>query len=487
MKISACIKVFLTLVATCFWLTGNSQQYPDSLIKYLGIAAKNNPLVLQKFSEYQASLQKIPQVGTLPDPELSLGVFLQPMELINGNQVADLRLMQMFPWFGVLKSARDEMSLMAKAKFELFRDAKIQLYYDIQRTWYELYKLRKNISISEKNVEILKIIERLALVRFKSAPTENEGTASAKVPVSSSPAQNTSTAASGMQTMSADQNNSASSISGQTSSSMQSSSMGQASGSIGLSEIYTIQIEEGDLENNIALLKNRQSTVTAQFNSYLNRPVSSPVYIPDTITIDSLDFSLIAVSDSMLANNPMLDMLDFEMQSIDARKKMVTRMGYPMVGIGLNYSLIDKSHSGMAEPSMNGKDMMMPMLTVTLPVYRRKYNAMKTEADLLKDASSRNYQFISNSLQTEYYQAIQLYQDASRRVKLYDNQYTLASKSFDLMLKNFTVASAGLTDVLRIRQQTLDYEFKQSEAMADFNIAVAWLKKLGNMEIGIIR
>ncbi len=487
MKISACIKVFLTLVATCFWLTGNSQQYPDSLIKYLGIAAKNNPLVLQKFSEYQASLQKIPQVGTLPDPELSLGVFLQPMELINGNQVADLRLMQMFPWFGVLKSARDEMSLMAKAKFELFRDAKLQLYYDIQRTWYELYKLRKNISISEKNVEILKIIERLALVRFKSAPTENEGTASAKVPVSSSPAQNTSTAASGMQTMSADQNNSASSISGQTSSSMQSSSMGQASGSIGLSDIYTIQIEEGDLENNIALLKNRQSTVTAQFNSYLNRPVSSPVYIPDTITIDSLDFSLIAVSDSMLANNPMLDMLDFEMQSIDARKKMVTRMGYPMVGIGLNYSLIDKSNSGMAEPSMNGKDMMMPMLTVTLPVYRRKYNAMKTEADLLKDASSRNYQFISNALQTEYYQAIQLYQDASRRVKLYDNQYTLASKSFDLMLKNFTVASAGLTDVLRIRQQTLDYEFKQSEAMADFNIAVAWLKRLGNMEIGIIR
>ncbi|MBK8882389.1 MAG: TolC family protein [Bacteroidales bacterium] len=487
MKISACIKVFLTLVATCFWHTGNSQQYPDSLIKYLGIAAKNNPLVLQKFSEYQASLQKIPQVGTLPDPELSLGVFLQPMELINGNQVADLRLMQMFPWFGVLKSARDEMSLMAKAKFELFRDAKIQLYYDIQRTWYELYKLRKNISISEKNVEILKIIERLALVRFKSAPTENEGTASAKVPVSSSPAQNTSTAASGMQTMSADQNNSASSISGQTSSSMQSSSMGQASGSIGLSDIYTIQIEEGDLENNIALLKNRQSTVTAQFNSYLNRPVSSPVYIPDTITIDSLDFSLIAVSDSMLANNPMLDMLDFEMQSIDARKKMVTRMGYPMVGIGLNYSLIDKSNSGMAEPSMNGKDMMMPMLTVTLPVYRSNYNAMNTEADLLKDASSRNYQFISNSLQTEYYQAIQLYQDASRRVKLYDNQYTLASKSFDLMLKNFTVASAGLTDVLRIRQQTLDYEFKQSEAMADFNIAVAWLKRLGNMEIGIIR
>ncbi len=31
-------------------------------------------------------------------------------------------------------------------------------------------------------------------------------------------------------------------------------------------------------------------------------------------------------------------MLEFEKQSIDARKKMVTSMGYPMVGLGVNYS-----------------------------------------------------------------------------------------------------------------------------------------------------
>jgi hypothetical protein len=46
------------------------------------------------------------------------------------------------------------------------------------------------------------------------------------------------------------------------------------------------------------------------------------------------------------------------------------------------------------------------------------------------------------------------------------------------MLKNYTVSSSGLTEVLRIRQQTLDYEFKKVEAIADFNTAVAWLKRL---------
>jgi outer membrane protein TolC len=108
---------------------------------------------------------------------------------------------------------------------------------------------------------------------------------------------------------------------------------------------------------------------------------------------------------------------------------------------------------------------------------------MINESELLKTATSQNYQVTANSLQSEYYQAIQLYQDAKRRIKLYENQSQLASKTLDLMLKSFSVSNSALTDVLRVRQQTLDYEFKKIEAVADFNTAVAWLKRLGNLEV----
>jgi len=466
------------VIALGSWFVASCQQYPDSLLRYLEIAAKYNPTVMEKFTEYQAALQKIPQVGSLSDPQLSMGVFLKPMELVNGNQIADIRLMQMFPWFGVLKYAKDEMSLMANAKFELFRDAKLQVFYDVQRTWHELYRVQKDISISEKNIEILKIIERLALVKFKSAPSEGSPTTSSNAVISSGSTQNNNIGSSGMQTMGTGKSNSGSATSNQASLSMQKGPMGSSSASSGLSDIYRIQIEAGDLENNIALLKNQLNTIIAQFNAYLNRPVTSPVFTYENISVDSLDLSLIAVSDSMLANNPMIGMLEYEKQSIEARKKMVTRMGYPMVGLGLNYSVISKTQFPMGSPSMNGKDMIMPMVVFTLPIYRKKYNAMLNEAELMKTATSQNYQATSNSLQTEYYKAVQLYQDAHRRIKLYDNQYQLASKSLDLMLKNFTVSSSGLTDVLRIRQQTLEYELKQVEAVTDFNTAVAWLKRL---------
>jgi outer membrane protein TolC len=484
MKAKTYKKLLIIFIALISSIVASSQQYSDSLLRYLEIAAKNNPTVLQKFSEYQAALQKIPQVGSLPDPELNVGVFLSPMELVNGNQVADIRLMQMFPWFGVLKNAKDEMSLMAKAKFELFRDAKLQVFYDVQRNWYDLYKIQKEISISEKNIEILKIIERLALVKFKSAPAESSGSAPTSPVNPSASVQNTGAGSSGMQTMGLVQGSSGSASTNQASSSMQTTNMGSSLTNINLTDIYRIQIETGDLENNISLLKNQKNTVMALFNTYLNRPVTTPVFTYDNMAVDSLELSLAAVSDGMLTNNPMLGMLIFEKQSLEARQKMITRMGYPMVGLGLNYSLINKTQFPMGLPSMNGKDMIMPMVVVTLPIYRKKYNAMRDESELLMTATAQSYEATANSLQAEYYQAVQLYQDSKRRIKLYDNQYQLASKSFDLMLKSFSVSTSALTDVLRIRQQTLDYELKQVEAIADFNTAIAWLKRLGNMGTG---
>jgi len=177
-----------------------------------------------------------------------------------------------------------------------------------------------------------------------------------------------------------------------------------------------------------------------------------------------------------MKKNPMLTMLLLEQQSIEARKKMIAKMGFPMVGLGINYSLINKSE--MSTSTMNGKDMIMPMITATLPIYRKKYKAMTEEADFLKLANIQNYQSISNSLQIEYYQAMELYQDAKRRIILYENQYLLASKTLNIMLKSFSSSAASLTDILRVHQQTLNYEYKQVEATSDYNISVAWLKRL---------
>jgi outer membrane protein TolC len=461
-------KYLLLIVFLYLFAVGNCQQISDSLYKYFEIAAKNNPSVLQKYCEYQAALEKVPQAGSLPDPELSMGVFLQPMELVNGNQVAEIRLMQMFPWFGVLSNAKDEMSLMAKAKYETFRDTKLQVIYDVQRTWYDLYEVQKYLCISEMNIEILNTLERISLVMYKSAPAGSINSSSSGSTMSNINYRNGS---SGMP-----MSGNSVTTQNQPSPAMQNTFTGSSAGGSGLVDLYRIQMDIGELDNNISLLKDQKQTIIARFNSYLNRPLNTPVFIPDTLKPDILEKSLFAFSDSVLNNNPMLVMLKYEKQSLDARKKMVSRMGFPMVGLGVNYSIINKSD--LSTSSMNGKDMIMPMLSVTLPIYRKKYKAMQSEAELMSTANDQYYQAAGNSLQTEYYEAFQLYEDAGRRIKLYENQCQLAKKSLDIMIKSFSASGTGLTDILQIRQQTLDYELKQIKALVDYNTAIAWLKRL---------
>ena len=471
MKISNIKKILLIIISIICYATAYSQQ-SDSLTFYLEMAAKNNPTVLQRYNEYQASLQKVPQVGSLPDPQLELGVFLSPMELISGNQVADIKLMQMFPWFGVLKNAKDEMSLMAKARFETFRDAKLQVYYDVQSAWYDLYKVRQNIRISEKNINLLKTIERLTLVKYRSGSVGSSSSPSGSR-MSGGTTPTATTGSSGMNTMGGGNSNASSTAS---ISQLSAAPMGSSKGGTGLSDVYQIQIEQGDLENNLASLKNEEKIVIARFNSLLNRKQDTPVTGADLLPAVALDSSYFKVSDSMFINNPMLGMLQYEQQSLAARKKMQKQMGFPMVGLGVNYTVINKSE--MSTSTMNGQDMIMPMLTLTLPVYRKKYKSMQIETNYLKTASEQNYQATANSLQTQYYQALQLYNDAQRRMKLYESQSQLAKKTLDIQIKTYSTSNSSMTDILRTRLQLFDYEFKQVEALTDYNKAIALINRL---------
>lgn len=469
MRIDKKITMLLMLFISFIYTYSQNDAY---LEKYLQEAVKNNPTVNQKFAEFNAALQLVPQVGSLPDPEFSAGFFLKPMELLGGNQVADLRLMQMFPWFGTLKYAKDEMSLMAKAKFETFRDVKFQVMLEAQQAWYELYKVQKNIEISEKNLEILNTLERLSLIKFRTASITNVSGNTPKR--SASTVTNTNTSA-GMQGMGGNTalpstNNSTMGGGGMANNTM------QANSSSGLADLYRIQIEKSDLENDIELLKNRKTTLTALFNNILNRDAKLLVQIPDSLVKQNLRVSLDSALDSILHKNPMLEMLNFEKQSLDARKEMVKRMGYPMVGLGVNYALNKKNPMSTAE--MNGEDMIMPMVSFTIPIYRKKYNAMQKEVNKMKESTEYQVQAVQNSLKNEYFETVQNYRDASRRIDLFAKQAALANQSLSIMIKSYSASGVGLTDLLIIQQQTLDYQLKQIQAVADYNTAIAKLNRL---------
>ena len=169
----------------------------------------------------------------------------------------------------------------------------------------------------------------------------------------------------------------------------------------------------------------------------------------------------------------MVKMYEAEAEANVAKLQMVKKMGYPMLGVGIDYMLIQKGDGNAS--MMNGKDMTMPMVSLTLPIYRKKYRSMRNEAEFLRDAASLSAENVNNNLHVNFQQTMQNLNDAGRRVKLYADQALLADKSIQLLIASFSSGGADFVEVLRMQQQLLDYQFKQVEAVVDKNSSIAEL------------
>lgn len=461
-------------------------QVTDSLSYYLETAARNNPLVNSGFALYKASLEKVPQAGAFSDPELEIGFFIKPMEQVSGKQVADFTLMQMFPWFGTRKAARNEATEMARMAYEQFRDSRNNLYYEVKSQWYQLSNLNEQYKNTQANLTLLGQLEKLALNRFAAPSGKNQTSAPISAPIVN---QTTPPAVSGggmnnmggmgnnpSQASSSTSNNTT--MSGMNTSNMGGGSMGGNSG--GMSDVLRIQLEKAELENTLETLLSNRKAAEARFNALLNRNQHLPVSLPDSLIQLTISMDERQILDSITTSNPMLSMLEAEANAYRAKAIMDKKMSYPMFGIGLQYSVMSKKAEDMSMgmSDMNGMDMVMPMLKISIPIFRKKYNAQQRESKQYWKASELKYENTLNQLQAEYTSIHQQLSDASRKISLYNKQNELSLSTYQLIVKEFSAGTVSLTDVIQVERQLLDYRLKKSEAITAYNTLVAGLEKL---------
>ncbi|MFZ1806944.1 MAG: TolC family protein [Cyclobacteriaceae bacterium] len=140
----------------------------SSLDEYVEFAVQNNPGLKARYAEFEAAMQKIPQMGSLPDPNLRVSAFGQMVETRTGQQMARFSLEQMFPWFGTLKEQRDAAALNAEAVFEVFKSDQNELALKVKMVYYPLYELDESIQINEENLKILTTYKTLAISKFQN-------------------------------------------------------------------------------------------------------------------------------------------------------------------------------------------------------------------------------------------------------------------------------------------------------------------------------
>src|SRR5690554_5671043 len=106
----------------------SGEGFSQSLDKYLEEAAENNPLLKAKYADFEASVEKVAQVNSLPNPSISFSYLVSLSTPHPGNQKAGLGIQQTIPWFGTLKTSGSVYELQSEALYQEFINERNQLF-----------------------------------------------------------------------------------------------------------------------------------------------------------------------------------------------------------------------------------------------------------------------------------------------------------------------------------------------------------------------
>lgn len=387
--------------------------FAQTLDDYFKIAAENNPGLQAEYIAFEAAMQKVPQVNTLPDPTFSFGYFISPVETRVGPQRARFSLTQMFPWFGTLKARGDAATLLAEAKYQVFLDARNRLYFQVAAAWYPLYELNKWKQIEQENIDILESYKTIATTKFEN---------------------------------------------------------GRGS----MVDVLRVDIMLKDAETRLQILNDKEKPLLSTFNNLLNRNENAPVVVADSLSIQNLTVAL--SKDSLLNRNPVLTELDLKIKAGEASEVVAQKQGLPNVGVGLDYVIVGEP-SGMTSAD-NGKDVLMPMVSVSIPIFRKKYKAAEREAQLMQESFSLQKENRMNTLVSEFDRTQFTLQQQKQLVELYEKQIGTTRQSLNLLFTAYGNSGKEFEEVLRMQQQLLQYEKSKATALTEFQVALAKINYL---------
>ena len=232
-------------------------------------------------------------------------------------------------------------------------------------------------------------------------------------------------------------------------------------------EVANLKEQKASMEDEFLLQKQ-------QLNISMHRHEGNNIVVPDSIVqreLPIVDWSTIE------ANDPKIAQLTAMGKSYEAMGEKAKNMGKPMIGVGVQYMLNNKTDMPRMA-NMNGNDMTMLMLKVSLPIYRRKINMEQKSAQLMQASTVTGIDKQKDMLRSEYLSIEQRSRDIKRKVQLYDQEVDILNNTLSLMQKEYISDSSSLTDILLTTREQIDYALKKAEARAQYNTVVAEYEKM---------
>lgn len=393
----------------------------STLADYLAYAALNNPGLRAAFDQWKAALEKIPQDRSLPDPRFNYTYFIKEVETRVGPQQHKFGLSQTFPWLSKLTLRGDMATEAANVMQQNYEAVKLRLFFRVKKSYYEYYYLARAIAITRENVELVKYLEGVARARYRA-------------------------------------------------------------GAEAYANVIKAQVELGTLIDRVKTLQDLRDPIIAELNAALNRPPEAPLPRPQSVSEMEITCSQQDLIDWLSENNPELKAKDFEIAQARTGIDLAKKNYFPDITLGAEYVDTDDALNPTTPDS--GKDPVMAMISVNIPIWYGRYRAAEQEARAQWQAAKQSRVNAANNLYAAVKMAFYTFRDAKRKINLY--KHTLIPKGDESLKVTQMAFETGKVDFINLidaQRILLEFRLAYERALADHAQSLAKLEILVGREL----
>ena len=394
----------------------------STLQDYLRHAALNNAGLKAAFNRWKAAVERIPQAKSLPDPRFNYTYYIEEVETRVGPQRQKFGVAQMFPWFGKLRLKGDAMAEAAAAARQEYEKAKLALFYRVKVAYYEYWYLAQAIAVTTEHIRLVANMEGVARTRFKAGTAPN-------------------------------------------------------------SSVVQAQVELGKLDDRLRTLEALRRPIVAKLNAALNRSTQLPLPWPTALPEFAASFTDAQAMQWLTASNPELRRLDHLVLKEEAGIKLAKKAYYPDISLGVDYVDTDDALNPATPDS--GKDPVMAMVSVNLPIWFGKYRAEEREARLRMTAAEQERGDAGKRLEAELELALYHFRDAERKVDLYgDTLVPKGRQSLNVARQGFEAGNVTFISLIDAQRLLLEFQLAERLARSNRGRRLAEIEMLSGNEVG---
>lgn len=228
-------------------------------------------------------------------------------------------------------------------------------------------------------------------------------------------------------------------------------------------DVLKLQIRQNELEESNKVLGQLLLTEKTTMNKLLNRDKAVDIQIAEELIIP-IETPLIDTKSLVL--HPELVKYDKLFESVAQSELLNQKDANPMLGLGFDYIAVAK------RPNMNfsdnGKDIVMPMLSLSIPIFNKKFKSQTKQNSLKQQEISSIKQERLNSLETALNEAINERYSAQIRYNTQVKNLEQAKYAEEILIKSFETASIDFNEVLDIENMQLKFQIDQIESIRDY-------------------